>query len=133
MNGDKLREAEFPQEIELWYVIPAIRKQLVLSLKKKGVKQKDIAYSLGVTEAAVSQYLSSKRASNLRFGKEIMQKIEESAKKLVNKNKKCSDCGLCIMQEIQNICKLMRKKGDLCALHKRKSCKTPKHCRVCLN
>ena len=128
-----MKEAEFPQEIELWYVIPAIRKELVLSLKKKGVKQKDIAASLGVTEAAVSQYVSSKRASDMKFGKDVMQRIEESAKRLGDKNKKCSDCGLCIMQEIQNICKLMRKKGDLCALHKRKSCKTPKHCRVCMS
>ena len=55
---------ELPQEIELWYVIPAIRKQLVIELKRKGLKQKAIAPILGITEAAISQYNRDKRACN---------------------------------------------------------------------
>ena len=54
---------ELPQEIELWYVIPSLRKALVTVLKKKGMKQKDIAPLLGISEPAVSQYMKDKRAS----------------------------------------------------------------------
>ena len=48
-----------PQEIETFYVIPSLRRQLALCLKEKGMKQKDIAQLLGIDTAAVSQYLSA--------------------------------------------------------------------------
>ncbi|MFH1405899.1 MAG: hypothetical protein ABIG52_01635 [Nanoarchaeota archaeon] len=51
-----------PQEIEVWYILPAIRKELVLALKEKGHTQKEIASFLNVTEPAISQYTKEKRA-----------------------------------------------------------------------
>ena len=51
-----------PQEIEVWYVLPAIRKELVVTLKEKNLTQKKIAEFLNITEAAVSQYIKQKRA-----------------------------------------------------------------------
>ncbi len=44
------------------YKVPAIKAKLARELKEKGLRQKDIATLLDVTEAAVSQYLSGKRA-----------------------------------------------------------------------
>jgi hypothetical protein len=45
-----------PQEIEVWYIIPAIRKELAKRLvQHHEVAQKDVAELLGVTEAAISQ------------------------------------------------------------------------------
>ena len=50
-----------PQEIEVWYIIPAVRRELAKSMVKIGLKQKQIAVTLGITEAAVSQYLKLDR------------------------------------------------------------------------
>ena len=63
MGGIKLLH---PQEIEVLYILPAIRRELTIEMKKIGLEQKKIAEYLCVTEAAVSQYLNSKRASQLR-------------------------------------------------------------------
>ena len=49
------------QEIEVWYVIPAIRKEIAKGLVKKGLKQRAVARKLEITDAAVSQYFNSKR------------------------------------------------------------------------
>ena len=62
---------KLPQEIEVWYVIPAIRREFAKGLIKKGLKQREVARMLGVTDAAVSQYFSSKRGSEVRFNQRI--------------------------------------------------------------
>ena len=47
-----------PQEIEVWYVIPAIRKQLAKALVgEHKLPQKQVADIMGVSSAAISQYL----------------------------------------------------------------------------
>jgi predicted transcriptional regulator len=51
-----------PQEIQVWYILPAIRKAIALKLKEKNFQQKDIAKIMDLTPAAVSQYLHKKRA-----------------------------------------------------------------------
>ena len=51
-----------PCEIAANKIVPAIKAKLARKLKKNGMKQKEIAKLLGVTNAAVSQYLSGKRA-----------------------------------------------------------------------
>ena len=56
-----------PQELEVWYILPAIRRELTISLKEEGLKQRQVAEILGVTEAAVSQYIKSKRAKAIKF------------------------------------------------------------------
>ena len=50
-----------PQEIEVWYILPAIRKELVRVFKEKGKSGKEIAFLLGITPASVSQYGKDKR------------------------------------------------------------------------
>jgi len=51
-----------PCECAAKYKVPAIKANLAAKLKKKGYSQKKISDMLDVTEAAVSQYLSGKRA-----------------------------------------------------------------------
>jgi hypothetical protein len=46
---------EMPHEIIVWYVLPALRRGLVIELKQLKMAQKDIARSMRVTEAAVSR------------------------------------------------------------------------------
>jgi hypothetical protein len=65
--------------------VPAIKAKLAKDLKKKGCSQKDIATILGVTEAAVSQYISGKRAKQRKDVKDDIKDIPEI----------CRQCGMC--------------------------------------
>lgn len=77
-----------PQEIEVWYIIPAIRKELAKILTGKyGLTQEKAANILGVSKAAVCQYLSKKRAVNVKFSLTIKKEMAKSAKILVGNSK----------------------------------------------
>ncbi|MCS7119160.1 MAG: transcriptional regulator [Archaeoglobaceae archaeon] len=43
------------------YVLPALRAMVARELLKRGFRMKDVAEMLGLTQAAVSQYISYKR------------------------------------------------------------------------
>jgi len=108
------------QEIEVWYIIPAIRREIAKAMKKK-VKQKDIANMLGVTDAAVSQYLSAKRASQVRFSQNIKNEINKSVERITD--------GTNAISEIQKLCRLCHEDGVCCFIHKHHG--APRNCRVC--
>ncbi|MBT5022952.1 helix-turn-helix domain-containing protein [Candidatus Woesearchaeota archaeon] len=120
---------EFPQEIELWYIIPAIRKDLVKQLKEENLKQKQIAKALGLTEAAISQYLKDKRGKSIEFNKEISNKIKQSAK-IIFKNIDNQKLSSIVMQEIQTICNYIKSSKFICKIHKQKN-KDLDHCDIC--
>lgn len=101
-----------PQELEVWYVIPAIRKELSKNLTAFGLKQKEVALLFGVSEACVSNYFKSKRAGDVTFNKEMKSLIHESALRL-SKGKSC------FIKEVQWLCKAFKKGEHLCSLHKR--------------
>jgi predicted transcriptional regulator len=101
-----------PQEIEVWYVIPAIRREFAkVFIKKYKLTQDEAAEILGVSKAAVSQYLHSKRA-RLRLHKIIIKEIEESAYRVI-KDKKI------VVEEIMRIIRLMKEKRLFCSLCKK--------------
>ena len=56
------------QELEVWYILPAIRKAFAIEMIRQGIPQKRIAVLLGVTSAAISQYKNDKRAKS-RYNK----------------------------------------------------------------
>lgn len=68
-----------PSEIESFYLLPTIRKELTRHLKDQGLDQKEIAKRLHITEPAVSQYVNAKRASQIIFDKKIDEEIQKSA------------------------------------------------------
>ena len=100
-----------PQEIEVWYIIPAIRRELakILSEKYKLTFDK-IGNALGVSKAAISQYINKKRATAMKIPANMKKEIEVSARIIVKnenlavkeiirilnlmKQTKCS-CGIC--------------------------------------
>ncbi|MFH1786972.1 MAG: helix-turn-helix domain-containing protein [archaeon] len=49
-----------PCELIVKFYLPAVRSQVAKELDKKGLTQSEIAKVLGVTQAAVSKYLSGK-------------------------------------------------------------------------
>ncbi len=72
----------YPQEIELWHVLPSLRRELALQLLDLGYTQHHIAKTLGISEPAVSQYMSHKRASGIKFSSDLNREISSSAKVL---------------------------------------------------
>ncbi len=115
-----------PQELEVWYLIPALRKELAkVFIAEYKIKQKEVAKYLGITEAAVSQYLKSKRGNEIKFSKEAMSEIKKSAKEIIEKK---GD----ITKEIYNLCVLLRKSKVMCNFHRLRDKKISKNCDVCL-
>ena len=112
-----------PQEIEVWYVIPAIRRELAKVMAGRGMTQKKIAERLGVTEAAISQYMKSKRASGVKFNKQLMNEISRSAEMIAS--------GSCVVKETQRICDICKTNLTLCEIHRMHGA-PGENCRACL-
>jgi uncharacterized protein len=114
---------DMPQEIEVWYVLPALRRELAIALKENGLSQREVAKKLGITESAVSQYLSNKRGKEFGFPKKILLAIKNSAKKVV-KGKNAVD-------QLYGLSNQIRKEKLLCKIHKNFST-VPRNCKICL-
>lgn len=113
-----------PQELEVWYLIPAVRAELVKVMAKHGLKQREIAKKLGIRESAVSQYIKKKRGHGVNLPEKIKEQINKSALLIIN-NKKTH------MEEIQKICRLSRKEGFLKTIAHKLGCNC-KGCKACL-
>ncbi len=68
-----------PQELKSLYVLPAVRRAFAVALKKKGIDQTRIAKLLGVTPAAVTNYLQSKRASSTKLSAGVVKRVNALA------------------------------------------------------
>jgi len=83
----------------VWYTLPIIRKELARSLiKDYGLTQRKAAEKLGITESAVSQYLSKKRGNFKTLNTIIKEEIKKSAKRIVkgdDKVMKVETCRIC--------------------------------------
>jgi len=112
-----------PQEVEVFYILPAIRKELSVALKALGKSQKEIAGLLGVTEAAVSHYISSKRANDVQFPKEFIARIREAAPKITNHQS--------MIQEVQAILDSVKEDRFICRMHEQVTRDIPRGCNVC--
>lgn len=105
---------QFPCELVVWKVLPAIKAQIAKNLKKKGMRQKKIAEVLDLTEPAISQYLSGKRATDFEISEDMKQMLEIVSEEIAKgKNPKVLKFGVC------QVCKEIRKRGDAC-----ESCKS---------
>ena len=111
-----------PQEIEVRYILPAIRKQLTIALAKKGLKQKEVAEKLNLTPAAVSQYLSEKRGTT-SFPESVKKEINNSTK-LILENKSTPH------KELYKISNMIKKTSTICDIHRLYD-NVPKNCEVC--
>ena len=91
---------KMPCEIIIWYVLPGIRREITKNMIKNGLTQKEAAKKLGVTDAAVSQYLSEKRGRVEIKDKKILREIKKSAEWIIHGNdpvmieETCRVCGL---------------------------------------
>lgn len=118
---------KFPCEIKLWYVLPGIRSELAKELLKLGLKQKEVSEKLGITQASVSYYIRKKRGYEIKFGRDVKNKIKKLAKDIVKRSETLPR----ITSKICEICKLIEKEKTVCKVHKKLE-KVPKDCDVCL-
>lgn len=112
-----------PQEVEVWVILPEIRRLLAKYLKQEGLKQKEVANLLGLTIPAVSQYLHNKRAKKITFDSDVKEIIKESAKNIVSKKTKPK-------YEIQKILKYVNSNKIICDACN-EFCNTNDNCDIC--
>ena len=95
-----------PCEYMMWNGLPVIRKEIAESLiSDYGLNQKETAQKLGVTPAAVCQYLSKKRGKIKIIDEEILTEINKSAKRIIEEEQ------MAVVAETCRICKILRDKG----------------------
>lgn len=95
-----------PCEKIIWYGIPVIRRELAFSLINQfGLSQKEAAIKLGITPAAVSQYISKKRGRISILDERIINEINISAKKINEKGETVLNTEIC------NLCKILKSEG----------------------
>ena len=149
----KRRTWMMPQEVEVWYVLPAIRREFAKAMKKKEiprkgedgkvrqhkVTQKEIAKMLGVTEPAITQYLLKKkglrsRGDQVDIPEKFLRDIDVSADTMIaafEKAKNDDDVYEIMTREVNRIIRTMRDDGAMCDIHRRFSVHVKGDCGAC--
>jgi predicted transcriptional regulator len=118
-----------PQEVEVWYVLPAIRRELSKFMKfKRGQAQKSIARMLGVTEPAVTQYMLSKtdkpkrsRGDHVDIPEDFESEISRSADAMIDAwtgGGPTDRAFETTTREINRLIEVLRDAGILCDIHR---------------
>jgi len=95
-----------PCEYMMWNGLPVIRKEIAESMINNfGLNQKEAAHKLGVTPAAVCQYLSKKRGKVKIVDKDVLIEINRSAERIIQQE------GGAVISETCRICKILMAKG----------------------
>jgi len=73
-----------PCEYILWNVLPVIRKEIAVRMVNNySLSKTETAKKLGISPAAVSQYLSGKRGKMNVINKQIIKEINISTEKII--------------------------------------------------
>jgi predicted transcriptional regulator len=88
-----------PCEYIVWYGLPYIRKEISESMiHKYGLSFSEAAEKLGVSVAAVSQYLSGKRGKLNVSDRDFLEEVNKSAERIIQMGDKvvvAETCRLC--------------------------------------
>lgn len=98
-----------PQEIEAFYLLPALRRELAKALKNQGNDQKTIASLLGVSGAAVSHYFSGKRGAEMDMPASFVKNINARATRVKDAQSAYA--------QLQHLVKDANKERLLCKMH----------------
>ena len=91
-------------EYMMWNGLPVIRKEIAESMINDfGLSQKETARRLGITPAAVCQYVSRKRGRINIVDDLILKEIKTSAQSIIDNG------GGSVIMETCRICKILRK------------------------
>jgi len=95
----------------MWHGFPVIRKKIAeVMMDDFGLSQKEAAEKLGVSSAAVCQYISRKRAKIELVDDDILNEIRRSAENIINGGNDR------IITETCRLCKIIRSNGTSCLL-----------------
>ena len=97
----------FPCEKAVWYYLPQIRADLAKELVKTGMTQSRAAMLLGVTPAAVSQYLHKKRGQQNIKSRDYRHEIKNAVEKI------CAGAAVSELHGIVCKCCQILKKDDV--------------------
>ncbi|MCX6709987.1 MAG: transcriptional regulator [Candidatus Woesearchaeota archaeon] len=118
---------KIPCELIVWHVLPPVRRELAKSMVNDlGLTQRAAAANLGITEAAVSQYIKSKRGQYMKFSPEITSEIRKAARQISQ-----SKDEILVIEKICSLCHMIKSKGMLCRYHSAEDGKK-KDCRFCM-
>lgn len=113
-----------PQEVEVFYLLPALRRDIAISLKILGKDQKQIAKILGVSEPSVSHYFNSKRGAEVEFSDEVKEAIQKSAAVISTPQD--------TLGATQQLLQLIHAEREICKVcHDVNKTSIPKGCTVC--
>lgn len=101
-----------PQEVIVWYILPAIRREITNSLiNDHQLPQKEIARRFGLTEPAISQYKKGARG-DIEFSVDIKDRIKRAAQNIAEDENSAP-------REVQRVLNFIHKGGFLCDFHKK--------------
>ena len=94
---------QIPCEEMIWKGLPSIKKEITkCMINNFGLNQRETAKLLGVTPAAVCQYMSNKRGKFEISDKKILIEINNTAERIIQ------DGETAVIPEICRICKIIR-------------------------
>lgn len=118
-----------PCEIMVQKVLPAIRVELArVMMQDYGLQQQDVANRLGVSKAAVSQYVSLKRGADTDFTDDIKKEIWDFADTVVHNGDSAK-----LIDDFCNICKNIQTSGWLRRVEPGSSEYISEKCTFCLD
>ncbi|MBS3080242.1 hypothetical protein J4221_02115 [Candidatus Pacearchaeota archaeon] len=99
-----------PQEIEVWYIIPVIRREMAMCFSREHkISYDNIASMMGLSKAAISQYIAGKRVERIKMHPKALEEVKISCNKIV-KNKST------VIREISRVLEIIKKKKLHCEL-----------------
>ncbi|MEM1541017.1 MAG: transcriptional regulator [Ignisphaera sp.] len=113
------------------YIVPAIRREVVLKLIKKGFMGVEIAKILKISPSLITRYINGERGTqvDLRRYKDIVERIEN----LVDKISSGEVDQYIIAKEIDRIAIYFMSRKHLCEIHKKLEPNiVPDKCSICL-
>lgn len=122
-----------PCEIVVLYFLPTFRSLVARELiEKHGFSQVEVAAKLGTTQAAISQYLRSKRGEKKLRSLRATPAVQFGAKDIAKHIAKGKLSPFEAIVRLCNLCSALRDGSAICRLHK-DSADLPRSCNFCLS
>jgi len=106
---------QLPSEIVVERFLPTVRSMLAVELDERGLPQQEIATRLGISQAAVSKYLSGKQTGEKRFAEHprMVETIEFIAEGFATGTMDDYEA----LSELLDLVRAFEDRGPICAVH----------------